>query len=88
MPISLQTPAGAKHDNNSIDDPEHGYIYMDIDLDNTEELSSRSWIGSTAGPWLLLVLVTAHPFTENSHQKRVLHDYDRARQRQNTSYHI
>lgn len=50
MPISLQTPAGAKHDNNSIDDPEHGYIYMDIDLDNTEELSSRSWIGSTAGP--------------------------------------
>lgn len=37
MPISLQTPAGIKHDNNSIDDPKHGYIYMDIYLDKREE---------------------------------------------------
>lgn len=78
MPISLQMSAGIKHDNNSIDYPKHGYIYMDIYLDKREESKVREKHGSWQLGWLHSWAMTST--TENWQQKRLLRDCDGARQ--------
>lgn len=83
MPISLQTPAGVKHDNNSIVDPKHGYICMDIYLNKRREkgpLIAGSWQLGWPHNEALASPTSCPPFHRKLAEKRLLRDYDGAGQ--------